>query len=429
MRTLILGTNLRGLADVARTSLAEGADVVMFDSKLPEPPADLAGRVTVLPGDWRAEYLNDVDRVVTSPWFSPTRPPIKDALDRGIDVITEAGFGLEHTDVPFVAVTGTNGKTTVTEVITAMLRASGIAAVGAGNLGEPVSSVKGADAGIFVLELSSFQLRFLGDAVPHAAALLNIAPDHLDWHGSWDDYVRAKARIFAGMAHNAILAYNIDDETVVAVVEEARCATVPCSGDRVPEGGNGVAGRRIVVNGHEFSTSTRDPSFLIDLVAAGTVAMAVGATVEGVGSTIASFVPGAHRRQIIGTDDAITWIDDSKATNPHATAAAVAAHAPVILLAGGQNKGLDLSSIGALSGVVSLVAFGEAGPQIARDAARDVTVVATLGEAITAARTLAESGDTVLLSPGCTSFDEFSSYAERGDEFRRLVKQTEGTQG
>jgi UDP-N-acetylmuramoylalanine--D-glutamate ligase len=101
----------------------------------------------------------------------------------------------------------------------------------------------------------------------------------------------------------------------------------------------------------------------------------------------------------------------------------------VILLAGGQNKGLDLSSIGTLSGVVSLVAFGEAGPQIARDAARDVTVVATLEEAITAARTLAERGDTVLLSPGCTSFDEFSSYAERGDEFRRLVKQTEGTQG
>ena len=426
MKTLILGTNLRGLADVARISVREGADVVVYDSEAPEPPSDLIGRVAVLPTDWRAEYLDGVDRVVVSPWFSPIRPPLSDAVSRGIDVITEAGYGLEHTDVPFVGITGTNGKTTVTELVTEMLIGSGIAALSAGNLGEPVSSVTATDAGILVLELSSYQLRFLGAAAPEAAALLNIAPDHLDWHGTFDDYVSSKSRIFADMGLDSVLAYNVDDEVVVASVAHARCRLVPCSGINVPPGGNGVDAGRIMINDHAFDVTTTDPSFLFDLVAAGTVAMAVGATAEGVAAAVASFAPGAHRRQTITTSDGIVWIDDSKATNPHATSAAVGAHAPVVLLAGGQNKGLDLSSIGTLGGVTHLVAFGEAGPEIGRSAAVDVTIVGTLEAAIEAARAVAHIGDTVLLSPGCASFDEFSSYAERGDEFRRLVNHTKG---
>ncbi len=426
MTTLILGTSLRGLADVARISIGEGTDVVMYDSEAPEPPSDLVGKVVVLPIDWRAEYLDGVDRVVVSPWFSPIRPPLSDALSRGIDVITEAGYGLEHTQVPFVGITGTNGKTTVTELVAAMLVGSGVAARSAGNLGEPVSSVTETDVGLLVLELSSYQLRFLGDAVPGAAALLNISPDHLDWHGSFEDYVLSKARIFAGMGPDSVLAYNADDEVVVATVADARCALIPCSGICVPAGGNGVDAGRIMINDHVFPVDTTDPSFLFDLVAAGTVAMAVGATSQGVAAAIATFVPGAHRRQIVATNDGIVWIDDSKATNPHATSAAVAAHAPVVLLAGGQNKGLDLSSIGALRGVTQLIAFGEAGPEIGRNAAVDVTIVRNLEAAIEAARAATSTGDTVLLSPGCASFDEFTSYAERGDEFRRLVNQTKG---
>lgn len=426
MRTLILGTSLRGLADAARISIEEGADVVVYDTEEQDLPIDLTGRVSVLPTNWEADHLDGVDRVVTSPWFPETRPPISDVLSRGIEVITEVGFGLEHTDIPFIAVTGTNGKTTVTETVVEMLIASGIRARGAGNLGDPVTGLDEADIDILVLELSSYQLRFLGAAIPRAAALLNIAPDHLDWHGTFENYTAAKARIFDGMASDAALAYNVHDETVVSVVRNARCTLVACSGVDVPPGGNGVVGRRVVINDREFSTTTKDPSFLFDLVAAGTVAMAVGATAQGVGSVIASFAPGPHRRQIVETSDGIIWIDDSKATNPHATSAAVAAHAPVVLLAGGQNKGVDLSTIGNLDGVTSLIAFGEAGQAIGRDAAVDVDVVDSLQDAVARARIVAGAGDTVLLSPGCTSFDEFSSFAERGDEFQRLVKQTEG---
>jgi UDP-N-acetylmuramoylalanine--D-glutamate ligase len=428
MRTLILGTNLRGLAAAARISLQDGADVSMFDSESSAPPDDLVGRVTVLGTEWAASNLDDIDRVITSPWFPQSDPPISDALSRGIDVITEAGFALEHTSVPFVGITGTNGKTTVTEVANEMLAASGLRTIAAGNVGESVSGLveTGVELDVLVLELSSYQLRFLGPSVPRAAALLNIAPDHLDWHGTFSDYVAAKSIIFRGMADDSVLAYNAHDDVVVAAVAAATCVLVPCSGWDVPPGGNGVRENRIVIDGEKFRAPTSDPSFLFDLVAAGTVAMAVGASADGVGRTIASFVPGAHRRQIVETGDGITWIDDSKATNPHATSGAVAAHEPVILLAGGRNKGLDLSSIGRLDGITTLIAFGEAGPLIGRDASADVIVVPSLGAAVQAARSVARSGDTVLLSPGCTSFDEFSSYAERGDEFHRLVMQIEG---
>lgn len=429
MRTLILGTNLRGLAAAARLSLDDGDEVTVFDSHRSEPPPDLVGRVTVLGRQWSAENLNAIDRVVTSPWFPQSEPPISDALRSGIEVITEAGFGLEHTDVPFVAITGTNGKTTVTEVASAMLVASGVTARAAGNVGESVSGIVESDASmdVLVLELSSYQLRFLGGAIPSAAALLNIAPDHLDWHGTFADYVAAKSRVFAGMADDAVLAFNADDAVVVAAVADASCTLVPCSGVDVPHGGNGVAGGRLVINGEEFRTPTSDPSFLFDLVVAGTVAMAMGASTQAIEATIDRFVPGAHRRQRVETSDGITWIDDSKATNPHATSGAVAAYRPVILLAGGQNKGLDLSSIGRLEGITTLIAFGEAGPLIERDATVEAIVVGSLEDAVAEARLLVRTGDTVLLSPGCTSFDEFSSYAERGDAFHRLVKQMEAT--
>lgn len=427
MKILILGSSLRGLADAARISLAAGTDVLMYDTESPEPPNDLEGRVTVLPSEWHPDHLEGVDRVITSPWFAEVKPPISDAIARGVEVITEAGFGLEHIEAPFVAVTGTNGKTTVTELVTDMLVASDVRAEGGGNLGSPISGMADTDAEVLVLELSSYQLRFLGGAVPTAAALLNIAPDHLDWHGTFERYVEAKARIFLGMDQNSVLAYNADDPVVVSAISSAECMLVPCSGTTIPSNGNGVEGKRIFIGGQEFASPTDDPSFLFDLVVAGTVALAVGASTGGVRHGITSFRPGAHRRQIVDTDDGIVWIDDSKATNPHATLAAVSAHAPVVLLAGGQNKGLDLSPIGSLEGVTNLIAFGEAGPAICHATRIPATVVESLADAVNMARTLAGSGDTVLLSPGCASFDEFSSYAERGDAFQRLVKQTEGT--
>jgi len=425
VRYLLLGASLRGLSDVADTIVSEGHDLVLFDQEAKIEPPLGEGTVTIVDPPWTADYLSGIDRVVTSPWFSAVKPPLSDAIDEGIDVVTEAGFGLEHLTIDYVAVTGTNGKTTVTEVATAMLAASGVDAIAAGNIGTPVSGLTDQDADVAVLELSSYQLLFMGEFTPRAAALLNIAQDHLDWHGSVEAYVDAKASIFAGMARDAVLAYNIDDPVVVSAVEDARCTLVPCSGTMLPDRGNGVDSGEIVIEGHRYSTNTTDPSYLFDLVAAATIARAVGATPAGIAEVLETFSTGAHRRQPIAVVAGVVWVDDSKATNPHATVAAARAYSDVILLAGGQNKDLDLSIITNLPSVRTLIAFGEAGPEIAASAPDDVTVVASMADAVAKAAEIATKGDTVLLAPGCASFDEFTSYAQRGDAFAGLVQALE----
>ena len=425
MRYLLLGASLRGLRDVADTVVSEGHDLVLFDQEATIEPPIGVGSVTVVAPPWSIQYLSGVDRVVTSPWFSAIRPPLSDAIDEGIDVVTEAGFGLEHLTMDYAAVTGTNGKTTVTEVATNMLVSSGVHAVAAGNIGTPVSGLTDRDADVAVLELSSYQLLFMGAFRPKAAALLNIAQDHLDWHGSVEAYVAAKASIFEGIDDDAVLAYNIDDPVVVDVVKSARCTLIPCSGVSLPEGGNGVVDGDIVVDGHRYRTRTTDPSYLFDLVIAATIALVLGATRPGIADVLESFTQGAHRRQIIAVIDGVTWVDDSKATNPHATVAATQAFTDVILLAGGQNKDLDLSILTDLPSVRTLIAFGEAGPQIAASAPREIAVEASMADAVSKAAEIATNGDTVLLAPGCASFDEFTSYEHRGDAFARLVRRFE----
>ena len=224
MRYLLLGASLRGLGDVAQSLSREGNEVLLFDSEtVVEPPT---GAEIVLGPLWSKDYLVGVNRVVTSPWFSETKPPLSDAIDEGMDVITEAGFGLERLTIDYAAVTGTNGKTTVTEAAAAMLVASGVDAVAAGNIGTPVSALTDDDADVAVLELSSYQLRFIGVFEPKAAALLNIAEDHLDWHGSMDRSLAAKARITETQEPDDIVAFDPDDDGSAAAVASSRARLV-----------------------------------------------------------------------------------------------------------------------------------------------------------------------------------------------------------
>ncbi len=427
MRYLVVGSSLRGLADAASRAHDEGGDVVLFDLEHPGAPSGLEADATVLPRTWDASFLDGIDRVITSPWFAESQPPLSDAIARGIDVVTEAGFGLERLTIPFAAVTGTNGKTTVTEVTTAMLRASGIDALAAGNIGTPVSALRDDDAEVLVLELSSYQLRFMGPLAPRACALLNIAEDHLDWHGSMEAYADAKALIFATAPHDAVLAYNADDAIVTTLARRATCRTVPCSGSRLPEGGNGVDGDTVVIGGDRYRAPHVDDTYRFNLVVAGTIAAAMGGHTEGIGEVIARFHPGPHRRELVATIGGVAYVNDSKATNPHAALAAVAAFPSVILLAGGRNKGLDLTPLACASPVKALIPFGESGPVIADRAPGVVAVASGLEEAFERAVAIAEPGDTVLLSPGCASFDEFRSYEARGAAFRALVERLGGS--
>ncbi|MGI9667984.1 MAG: UDP-N-acetylmuramoyl-L-alanine--D-glutamate ligase [Acidimicrobiia bacterium] len=425
MRTLILGSSLRGLADVARTALNEGDQVTLFDAENPGAPDGLVGLVTVADSMWDQNTLTDVDAVVTSPWFSDRVPPLSDALAQGVPIETEASFGLRRIDAPCVAVTGTNGKTTVTEVTAEMLVASGIRAVAAGNVGLPLSSLA-ADGSrridCLVLELSSYQLRFFGSLPATAVALLNLAPDHLDWHGSMDRYADAKARIFDDLAPGARAVYNADDAAVSEIARSSPGVGVPCSGTRLPEGGNGVDGDVLVIDGHRLTCASSDPTYRFDLVVAATLAFSLGASVEAVQRVLNEFAPGPHRRELVGAINDVSFVNDSKATNPSASVAASGAYNSVVLLAGGRNKGLDLSPIVSAPNVRTIVPFGESGRDIAVLAGMPGAEVPSMREAVAEGIAVAEPGDTVLLSPGCASFDEFSSYEERGDVFKQLVR-------
>ncbi len=418
MTTLVLGAGLSGIA-AGRLARRLGHEVVFYDDRPGTTvPADLEP-ASLFHAPWNDDVLDGVTLVVTSPGFQPGSAPLTAAANHGVDVVTEVGFALDHVDTPYLAVTGTNGKSTVTEVAANILVASGVDAVAAGNIGIPVSDLVGTNHDLLVVELSSFQLHWMRPT-PVAAALLNVAPDHLDWHGSFEAYAAAKARVFSFM-ERGVVAYNADDEVTVGLVASAPVRAVACSGVRLPENGNGVRDGHLIVNGVRYTSPLSDVSFRFDLVAAATIAAAAGATEEGIKRAIEVFVPADHRRRLVATIRGVSFINDSKATNPHAAIAAIRAYDSVRLLAGGRNKGLDLAPLTTVDSIRSVYAFGESGPEIAASAPVPASVHRTMSDAVHAAARDAVPGDVVLLSPGCTSLDEFTSYAERGRVFSEIV--------
>jgi UDP-N-acetylmuramoylalanine--D-glutamate ligase len=419
VRTLILGAAVSGAA-AASLAARLGHEVSVYDrsSESTVPLREMG--YAVHSGTWSDRLLAGVGLVVASPGFPEHSDPVQRALGTGVEVISELEFGTRQLTAPYVAVTGTNGKTTVTSTITDMLIESGVFAVSAGNIGTPVSGLGDDPAAVVVLEASSFQLRFIDRFHPVVAGIVNVAADHLDWHGSVSAYGSAKARIFENMSASDVIVYGADDPGATELAASAECRTTGVSGVVVSSDGVGPINGSLQMDGRLFAVPTTDPSWLTDLGIAAVMAASVGATDAGIATVLAGFIPGAHRRRTVGTDRGITWIDDSKATNPHAARAAAEAYESVVLLAGGRNKDLDLSTI-APGSVRHVVAFGEAAPSIAAGVGAPVTVVDDLASAVEAAGRLAVTGDTVLLAPGCASFDEFDSYAVRGERFAELV--------
>jgi UDP-N-acetylmuramoylalanine--D-glutamate ligase len=421
VRVLVIGAAVSGRA-AAALAASRGDEVVVYD----RAPAAVTGLAdagyVVASAEWDAALLEGIDLVVTSPGVPEHAAPIRDVIAAGTTLWSELEFGSRHLGVPYLAVTGTNGKTTVTRVLAAMLQASGIRAVAAGNIGTPVSGVSGADLDLAVLEASSFQLRFIDRFRPMAAAVLNVAPDHLDWHANVDGYAAAKARIFEHMTAGDLLAYDADDPGATRLVAAATARLVPVAVGRIPEGGAGVERGDIVLGEARFPIPTDDRSYATDLAVAAVLAKASGATDQAIAATTAAFSPGKHRREVVGRRNGITWVDDSKATNPHAARAAAASYGSVVLIAGGRNKGLDLAGM-VPDTVRHVVAYGEAGPEIGETAVTPVTVVLSFDDAVAEASRLAAAGDVVLLAPGAASFDQFGSYEERGDRFAALVRE------
>jgi UDP-N-acetylmuramoylalanine--D-glutamate ligase len=435
---LVAGLGRSGRS-AARHLADTGSDVLACDDAPDLDVGELAafGIKTHL-GPGTGELLEGRALLVVAPGLPEAHPLIRAALAAGVPVWSEIELGARVSSSPMVGVTGTNGKTTTTELAAAMLTASGLHAVAAGNVGLPLVDAvldrRAPDA--IVVELSSFQLRFTSTLRLRAGAWLNFAADHLDWHPDLAAYADAKARIWANQGSDDWSLYAADDPVVTAHAADAPGAAVPFTVGRAPPGGLGVeagiALSRIPVHegGLWRAAALRLPGRhnLANAMAASGLALALGGHPAGMARAIAAFRAGPHRLAQVGEARGVAFVNDSKATNPHAAARALAAFPRVVWIAGGRNKGLDFDELvrGALDRLVGVALVGEAADELAAALERagctaPVARAASIGEAVTVGFGLAERGDTVLLAPACASQDMFTSYAERGEAFEASV--------
>jgi UDP-N-acetylmuramoylalanine--D-glutamate ligase len=431
-RVLIYGFRVMGQS-MARALLRRGCAVVGVDD---HPSAQGRAEAVLLdvplveaPTPRELEALvADVDAVLPSPGLPDQHPLFSLAREAGRPVRSEYDLARQWDPRPVVAITGTDGKTTVTTLVRDMLQQSGISALACGNNDLPlVEAIDEVEPDVFVVEASSFQLGHTERLEPSVATWLNFAPDHLDVHASLERYEAAKAHIWAHLPHHAIAVANADDPVVMRnVPASAQVVTFGSAGDFRVEGGRLLDG-----SGHEFAALTDLqrglPHDQSNALAASATAVAAGATTAGLRRALQTFRGLPHRVELVGAWGGIAWYDDSKATVPHATLAALSGFEDVVLIAGGRNKGLVLEPLSeAVDRLRAVVAIGEAAPDVAAvfEGRCPVRIVeTTMADAVEAASALARPGDVVLLSPGCASFDWFDSYEQRGAVFQRAVRE------
>jgi UDP-N-acetylmuramoylalanine--D-glutamate ligase len=426
---LVVGYGVTGQA-VARVLRAGGRAVVAVDDH-PRPAqaatAESVGVSLVERPD--AARLREVCSSVAVAFPSPGIPDHHRAFglldELGIPVRSEFDLAADLDTRPVVAITGTDGKTTVTTMVTAMLEASGRRSMAAGNTETPlVDAVADPDPEVFVVEASSFRLRDTHRFVPAVATWLNLGADHQDVHASPQAYERSKARIWDDLGAGQVAVANADDPVVMRNLRvEVPHVTFGTQADYRVRGGVLVGDGDDLLPVAELSRAF--PHDVANALAAAATARRAGATVEGVRAVLREFRHLPHRVQLVAEIDGVRYVDDSKATTPHATLAAVAGFDTVVLLAGGRNKGLDLGALRAATPALrAVVALGEAAAEVeaAFEGALPVTTARDMDEAIAQARAHAHAGDVVLLSPACASFDWYASYAARGDDFVRAVR-------
>jgi UDP-N-acetylmuramoylalanine--D-glutamate ligase len=428
-RVLVVGMGVTGEA-VAR-HLGPGRVVVAEDHPTAQSRSRaLAVGVDLVEAPSRQE-LDDLVRhsamVVPSPGVPVGHPVYAIAADAGVEVVSEVELAARAATMPLLAVTGTNGKTTVTTLIAAMLVRAGRSAIAAGNIGLPLITAVTQPAELIVAEVSSFQLQFTSTFRPSVAAWLNLAEDHLDWHPTMAHYADAKARIWANQGDGDVAVANADDPAVMgaAALVSSRLVTFGSDGDyRIDDGALLAPGGEVIAG--VDALPRRLPHELSNALAACAVAIAAGADVASCRETLESFQGLPHRVTLIGDAGGVRYYDDSKATTPASVLAALRGFDSVVLVAGGRNKGLDLGVLTeAAPRIRAVVAIGEAAGAVEAAFAgrRPVTVAASMDQAVDVAAGAAQAGDVVLLSPGCASFDWYSSYAERGDDFARAVRE------
>jgi UDP-N-acetylmuramoylalanine--D-glutamate ligase len=453
-KVLVLGAGVTGLAST-RALIARDVNVTIVDDTVASDSEFSISNPSEV-------SVSDFDFLLISPGWKESHPLIQKAKGDQIALLNEIdlAWAIKEERSPgqkWLALTGTNGKTTTVEMTAAALRAGGLHAVACGNVGktviECVDSAESYD--VLVLELSSFQLHWLQRAEFVASAILNIADDHADWHGSFESYAQAKISIL-DRSMTAIL--NGDDKEVVTRTAHWNGRKVFYSLDTPGPGEIGVVEELLV--DRAFVADPQEASMIAEVVdvkptvphnvsnalAAAGLARTVGISHEAIGKALSEFTLGRHRIEVVAEGNGITWIDDSKATNPHAATASILSALSVIWIAGGLAKGADVSALVArahpriktaiLIGTdraLFATALAEHAPHVKvievdppSDYQRGGASNSFMEAIVAAAQSHAGAGDTVLLAPSCASMDQFVSYADRGDRFADAVRKALG---
>jgi UDP-N-acetylmuramoylalanine--D-glutamate ligase len=472
LRVGVLGLGVTGFS-VADTLAELGSRVLVVAEKVDDRyrlmldviGAELAQAAPLVAVPDELEALSP-DLLVVSPGFHPDHPVILWAIEQGIlvwgdvelawrlrDKVGTSGSGSAPAE--WIAVTGTNGKTTTVQLAASMLAAGGLRVAPCGNIGVPVLDAVRDPQGfdVFVVELSSYQLHSTSSMSPWAAVCLNVAEDHLDWHGSMDAYIAAKARVYTNT--RAACVYNRADDVTRTMVEEADVV----EGARAIGFDLGVPGPSDVgiVDGILVDRAFHDdrhhsalevstvaelaavglgaPHTVADVLAATALVRSIGVPIQAIREALRGFRLDRHRIEVVETRDGITWVDDSKATNPHAAAASLSAYPSVVWIAGGLLKGVDIEPLvrqraAGLRGVVLLGedrsalrdAFQRHAPHLPVREVADTETKSVMSVAVELAAALAVPGDVVLLAPAAASMDQFTDYSDRGNRFARAVR-------
>ena len=439
---LVVGAGISGLG-AAHVLLRHGCHVLISD--LHDSIKDLKEKETLLAlgavfkfGAQAEILLKNIDTVVVSPVVPIENPIVAAALKKEIPVISEVELAYRMTKAPILAVTGTNGKTTTTTLLGDMINNSGIPFALAGNMGISLSREAELvpENGLIAAEISSFQLEFIDTFCPRVATILNITPDHMERHHTMENYVAAKARIFENMGEKQCLLLNAEDTYTSSLIKHAHTEVCLFSTKQFVKEGACLVDDTLMLERHGqeiFLAKIQDIQLngnqnYENILAASFLAYEAGVPVECIRQAILSFKGLPHRIEFVRTLKGVSYYNDSKATNVDAAIKGMEAFKkPVILIAGGHDKGTPLDTFmeNVKKHVKHLILIGAAAARFKSVAEKfhipSVILASDMEDAVKKGKSLAEEGDTILLSPACSSFDAYSSFEERGMHFKRIV--------
>ncbi len=436
-RVLVIGMGRAGVA-AARLLETKGARVTITDKKgreeLKEAFGELEGRgIRIETGGHPLELLEDTEIIVASPGVPPNIPLLERAKEKKIPVIGELELASSFLKVPIIAVTGTNGKTTTATLIGEILKKEGKRVAVAGNIGYPLSSCVDKDYELMVSEVSSFQLERIKTFHPFISIMLNIASDHLDRYRDLDEYIGAKKRIFLNQKRGDFAVLNRDDPNCPTLSIEAK--KIFFSQEKLAEGVYLREGRVMAkLSGglqeviHQEKIGIKGPHNLENALAAIATCLILRVKVASIKKVLKEFKGVPHRMEFVKKVKGVGFVNDSKATNVSSVMKSLASFTePIILIAGGRDKGLDYSPLRPLvkERVKALILLGEAKEKIAQalSSYKRIKMAEDMKEAVNIAFKLAEEGETVLLSPACSSYDMFQNFEERGETFKEAVRE------